>query len=113
MAPSHPTRMEDGGWKIAIFYPRSSIFDRLHLRGAGKPAVDDDNFAGDETVADNQAHHTFSDVVFSATALERRVLGAPRHQAVIIFRQRSLHPFAFDPSRRHRVDADLGPQGIR
>src|SRR6266542_2469165 len=69
----HPSRMENGEWRIAILYPRSSIFDRLHLCGAGEPAIDYNDLAGDEAVMQNKAQHAVGYVIFSAAALERRV----------------------------------------
>src|SRR5512135_3080728 len=84
----------------------------LFVCGTRKAAVNDDDFAGDETVMQDQAQHAVGDVVFRAAAFERRVFGAAGHQPVIIFRQRPFHPLAFDPSRRHGVDADLGTERV-
>ena len=53
---------------------------------ADEAAVDNDDLAGDEAIVQDQAEHAVGDVVFGATAFERRVFGAPVHQPLVVFR---------------------------
>src|SRR5438874_9868526 len=75
--------------------------------GAGVATVDDDDFAGDEAVRLDEAHHGLGDVVGGDDALERRALRALAHQVLVFVLQHALHPVAFHPARRDGVDADL------
>src|SRR3954462_5390200 len=63
---------------------------RPQLGGAGEAAVDDDDFAGDEAVALDEAHHGLGDVVGGDDALERRRLGALAHQVVLLVLEHAL-----------------------
>ena len=89
---------------------RNKTFQHIESSGGtGEAAVNDDDFTGHKTVALDQAHHGLGHIVGSDTALERRELGALAHQVVVFVAQHALHPLAFHPPRRHRIDANFWP----
>src|SRR5258708_6096420 len=81
-----------------------------HLSGGGVAAVDDDHLAGDEAVGLDQAHHGLGDVVGGDDALEGRRLRPLAHQVLVLVPEHALHPVAFHPAGRDRVDADVGAE---
>src|SRR6516225_10622494 len=74
--------------------------------GGRVAAVNDDDFAVDHAVSDDQADDHFSHILGCDTTAERRAPSSTRHQIAVPVFEHAHHPISLQPSGRYRVDAN-------